>query len=95
MDNILWAFSDSVSLIFSNPLVLVIFLFVYLIPSIVAYYRGHRNIFPILILNIFIGWTYLGWVVSLAMSATDNIDLSIKEKRQPKRKPEYKGIEEF
>lgn len=49
---------------------LVIFggLVVYFIPSVVGHKK--RNATAILLLNIFLGWTFLGWVVALVWAAT-------------------------
>ena len=38
---------------------------IYFIPTIVAYSREHHNFTAILLLNIFAGWTLLGWVGAL------------------------------
>lgn len=38
---------------------------VYFIPTIVAVKKRHRQKIPILVLNIFLGWTFLGWVIAL------------------------------
>jgi hypothetical protein len=38
---------------------------VYLLPSLLAEQRRHRNFVAILILNLFLGWTFLGWVGAL------------------------------
>ncbi|MFQ5882888.1 MAG: superinfection immunity protein [Candidatus Methylomirabilales bacterium] len=37
----------------------------YFIPSIVGTVRDKRNIGAIFVLNIFLGWTLIGWVVAL------------------------------
>ena len=45
-------------------LILVLFLGpLYFLPSIVAFMRGHVNRRAILILNLFLGWTAIGWLV--------------------------------
>ncbi|MBI4301627.1 MAG: superinfection immunity protein [Chloroflexi bacterium] len=41
----------------------------YFLPSIVALNRGAKNPFPTIIINFFFGWTFVGWVVALAMGA--------------------------
>lgn len=41
---------------------------IYFIPSIVAYHRKHLQFIPILLLNIFLGWTLLGWVGAFVWS---------------------------
>ena len=46
---------------------------VYLAPTIVANKRGHRNAMPIFILNLFLGWTFVGWVGALVWAMTDNV----------------------
>jgi len=38
---------------------------IYFIPSIVANGNNHKNTTPIVILNIFLGWTFIGWVIAL------------------------------
>ncbi|MFI5222685.1 MAG: superinfection immunity protein [Nitrospirales bacterium] len=40
----------------------------YFLPTIVAYQRKHHQLTPILILNLFFGWTMLGWVGALIWS---------------------------
>lgn len=35
------------------------------LPTFIAYRRGHPNRVPILLVNLFLGWTLVGWVASL------------------------------
>ena len=44
---------------------ILILAIVYLIPSIVASVRNHRQLGAIFRLNIFLGWTFIGWVAAL------------------------------
>ena len=41
---------------------------VYLLPTLIALERKHEQAAPIAIVNIFLGWTLVGWVVALAWS---------------------------
>jgi hypothetical protein len=41
-----------------------------LVPSIVAVERGHHQTMAIVALNIFTGWTFIGWVAALVWSLT-------------------------
>lgn len=43
----------------------------YLMPSIVAYERKHHQKVAIFILNIFVGWTFFGWVACLVWACTE------------------------
>lgn len=47
----------------------ILFLFLpltaYLTPTIIAGMRRHRNLLSIFVLNFCLGWTLLGWVISL------------------------------
>lgn len=43
---------------------------IYFIPAIVAYNRNHHQEGAIFILNLFLGWTLLGWVAALVWAAT-------------------------
>jgi len=49
---------------------------IYFLPTIISAIRGHHNQVPILIVNIFFGWTLLGWIVALiwATTAVRNFD---------------------
>lgn len=47
-------------------LLIVLGLVVYLVPSIIAEERNSRKLHPIIIVNIFLGWTLVGWGVALA-----------------------------
>jgi hypothetical protein len=49
---------------------LTVVLILYFIPSIVAASRQHPNRVPVFVLNIFLGWTLVGWVVALCWSLT-------------------------
>ncbi len=42
--------------------------FIYLIPSLVAALRSHPRRWSIFMLNLFLGWTVVGWVVALVGS---------------------------
>jgi hypothetical protein len=42
---------------------------IYLLPAVVANFRGHQHLMPIFLLNLLLGWTILGWVGALVWSA--------------------------
>jgi hypothetical protein len=46
----------------------LILLAMYFIPTIVGAIRKVPNIGSIAVVNFFLGWTFVGWVVALAMS---------------------------
>lgn len=48
--------------------ILVILGVPYFTPSIVAWVRKMPNIGSIIVVNFFLGWTFIGWVVALAMA---------------------------
>ena len=43
---------------------------VYVIPSIIAFGRGHPNAGAICAVNLLLGWLFVGWVVALVWSFT-------------------------
>ncbi|HEY97255.1 MAG TPA: superinfection immunity protein [Dehalococcoidia bacterium] len=43
----------------------IIGLAIYILPTIIAAVRRHKSIVAILLVNIFLGWTFIGWVLSL------------------------------
>jgi len=40
----------------------------YFLPTIIAAVRRSKSILGIVLLNIFLGWTFIGWVISLVWS---------------------------
>lgn len=49
--------------------VVAVGLFLYFLPTINGYSKSHRSRALIAVVNIFFGWTILGWLVCLAWSA--------------------------
>ncbi|CAJ4042677.1 ABC-type Mn2+/Zn2+ transport systems, permease component [Burkholderia pseudomallei] len=47
---------------------------IYFAPSIAAYRRGHLNFRAIAITNALLGWTGIGWIVSLIWANTNTND---------------------
>lgn len=43
---------------------------IYFLPAIVASLREHHNAPAIWILNLLLGWTFVGWAVSLVWAVT-------------------------
>ena len=63
-------------------LIVVLFgIWIYFLPAFVAQNR-YRARGPILIFNLFLGWTLLGWVIALVWACTE---------RTPKEELEFKG----
>ena len=43
----------------------------YFLPIIIAAIRGHNNCLSIFILNLLLGWTFVGWVVALVWACAN------------------------
>lgn len=61
---------DSVTAVLMLFLIIAIAVFLYLFPAIIALTRGHHNRAAILVVNLFLGWSFLGWVIALAWAFT-------------------------
>ncbi|MFA5604938.1 MAG: superinfection immunity protein [Dehalococcoidales bacterium] len=58
---------------FSSIIGLTLFVFslaIYFLPTIIAVVRKKRNTLAIFLLNLFLGFTFIGWVVALVWAAT-------------------------
>lgn len=53
-------------------LILLVLLVFYFLPAIVASYRRHRERLSIFMLNLFLGWSLIGWVLALVWACTSN-----------------------
>lgn len=51
-------------------LIFIVLLALYFVPSMVAAERKHHNTSAIVVLNLFLGWTLVGWVVALVWANT-------------------------
>ena len=40
------------------------------LPTVIAKSRNHPNTLAIFLVNLFLGWTFIGWVVSLVWACT-------------------------
>ncbi len=50
-------------------IILIIFVkYVYFLPTNIASSKKHKNTGSIFALNLFLGWTLLGWVIALAIA---------------------------
>jgi hypothetical protein len=53
-----------------DPVVIVVGGVLYLAPTFLSAARGHHNSTAIFLLNLFLGWTVIGWVAALVWAAT-------------------------
>jgi hypothetical protein len=51
----------------------LILLVCYFIPAIVASCRHHNATGAIMVLNIFLGWTFIGWAIALVWASTNDL----------------------
>ena len=60
---------------FGGGLGILILSLLYFLPAFIAYLRGHHQKAAIGVLNIFLGWTVLGWIAALiwAVSAVRKV----------------------
>lgn len=50
--------------------VIFLALSIYFLPWAIAGSRGHHNRLAIFMLNLFLGWTALGWIIALVWACT-------------------------
>ena len=55
---------------FVGVVVFIIIMASYFLPTIIALLRRQPNALAIFLLNFFLGWTFIGWVVALVWSVT-------------------------
>jgi hypothetical protein len=58
---------DVIALLATLALILIV-LGLYWLPSIVAYFRHVPHLFSVVVTNALLGWTVIGWLVSLCMA---------------------------
>ena len=50
----------------------------YFLPSIVAFARSKRDTASIVLLNFFLGWTMIGWVVALVWAFRTDVPVMVR-----------------
>lgn len=50
----------------------------YFLPSIVALARSKRDLAGIVLLNFFLGWTMIGWVVALVWAVKTDVPVVVR-----------------
>lgn len=50
----------------------------YFLPSIIALARSKRDITAIVLLNSFLGWTMIGWLVALVWAAKTDAPMVVR-----------------
>jgi len=56
---------DQFAIILSSIIGVTVVLISYFIPTIIALTRKHRDVMAIFVLNLFLGWSLIGWIISL------------------------------
>jgi len=51
---------------------LIVATLLYFLPTLIALIRGHLSGLAIFLLNLFLGWTLIGWLIALIWSCTGN-----------------------
>lgn len=64
-------FSTILSLSLQHVVILLIIVIPYFLPAIIAFSKNRHNKSAVLILNIFLGWTFIGWVVALVWAVSN------------------------
>lgn len=54
--------------------IIIVALAVYLLPSVIAEQRHHRERRAILALNVLLGWTFIGWCIAFIWALTSNVE---------------------
>ncbi|GIW93042.1 MAG: hypothetical protein KatS3mg110_1083 [Pirellulaceae bacterium] len=50
--------------------ILLALVLIYFLPAVVAGMRGHHNTAAIFMLNLLLGWTFIGWAIALVWAFT-------------------------
>ena len=57
------------SVMFSIATIIIGLVF-YFVPTSIAFFTHKRNTLSIFLLNFFLGWTFIGWVIALIWSCS-------------------------
>lgn len=55
-------------MLFVAAVAIILAAVVYLLPALIASYRGHQDTAAIALLTILLGWSFIGWIIALVWS---------------------------
>lgn len=67
----------------------------YFIPTIIANHRKHKNAEAIVLLNVFLGWTLLGWVICLIWAVYSQEPIKIEKETNDSDSNKYDNLEKL
>jgi hypothetical protein len=50
----------------------------YFLPSVVAFARNKRDTTSIVLLNFFLGWSVIGWVIALVWAFKNDVPMAVR-----------------
>jgi len=50
----------------------------YFLPTIIAAVKSKRDTLAIFLLNFFLGWTFIGWIVALVWAAKHDVPVVVR-----------------
>ena len=50
----------------------------YFLPTIIAMARSKRDVMAIFLLNLFLGWSVIGWIVALVWAAKNDVPVVVR-----------------
>lgn len=50
--------------------VIAVMVALYFLPAIIAYKRNHHNRLAILVMDLLVGWSFIGWAIALVWACT-------------------------
>jgi hypothetical protein len=50
----------------------------YFLPSLIALARSKRDMLSIFLLNLFLGWSVIGWIVALVWAAKNDVPAMVR-----------------
>ena len=82
---------DGISILILVALAVALFL-LFFVPTIIAFRRHHRERVPILLVNLLLGWSFVGWVVALVWSLTSHVERQVLEGRGDEREGPHRVL---
>lgn len=54
--------------------IVITIIIIYLLPTFIAFFKKKKNLASIAVVNVFLGWSIIGWIVALAWSVAKDTD---------------------
>ena len=65
---------------------------VYFLPALTAVLRNHKDNAAVFVINLFAGWTLIGWIVAMVWAVKAGCEMPVKDEPETRRLGRHQSL---